>query len=162
MVPEHEIPPILALSLLRPQGWALRHPSGIVTTGVVDFDSRLGERHGLRYVRFERWLQEFDRRPGGVPVVRFLIEDVQGLRAHAISYGSYVGVLTCWAEKGGKDYGGYHTGSVLDHALAGRGSRESESDLIRAAVARGHHRDRPYTLSEARAVHLLHYSLNAR
>jgi hypothetical protein len=61
---------ILALDLATVTGWALRE-NGRLDWGEERFDPRKGESHGMRFLRFNRWLDDVTirrRSPGGLTV----------------------------------------------------------------------------------------------
>lgn len=49
---------LLALDLGTKTGWALRDAAGRITSGTQDFALRRGDSPGMRYLRFETWLQD--------------------------------------------------------------------------------------------------------
>ena len=60
---------ILALDLGTTTGWALR--SRKIVSGTAHFKPRRFEGGGMRYLRFERWLEETHQVCGGVQAVYF-------------------------------------------------------------------------------------------
>jgi Holliday junction resolvasome RuvABC endonuclease subunit len=50
--------PVLSLDLATKTGWALLDRSGVITSGVQEFDLRRGESKGMRFLRFRKWLKE--------------------------------------------------------------------------------------------------------
>ena len=49
---------ILALDLGQRTGWALRQPSGAITSGLNEFRPGRFEGAGMAFLRFGRWLDE--------------------------------------------------------------------------------------------------------
>lgn len=150
-------PAVIALSLGYKTGWALRHPSGAAETGTMEFYERAGERHGLQFARFTHWLNSLNRAPGGIPVVRFWIERNPVRNMDTQVYDAMVGVLTCWCEVRGKNYGGYGDFEMRKYASANFAAPDEE--LIRGARAWGYHVKNE---QEAKAVHLLRYALEEK
>ena len=62
---------ILALDLGTTTGWALRNLRGRILSGTAEFKPHRFEGGGMRYLRFERWLDETLRLGGDVEVVYF-------------------------------------------------------------------------------------------
>jgi crossover junction endodeoxyribonuclease RuvC len=59
---------VLALDLGTHCGWA-RADGEHVTSGVQVFDLKRGESPGMRWLRFDRWLEEITRASGGLDLV---------------------------------------------------------------------------------------------
>ena len=50
--------PILGLDVASKTGWALRDSQGNVTSGVQSFELTRWESHGMRQLRFRKWIRE--------------------------------------------------------------------------------------------------------
>lgn len=62
---------ILALDLGTTTGWAFRNLRGRILSGTAEFKPHRFEGGGMRYLRFERWLDETLRLAGDVEAVYF-------------------------------------------------------------------------------------------
>ena len=138
----------LALDLGTNTGWALRR-DGVATSGTASFKVGRYEGGGMRYLRFQRWLDELAR--DGVDSIWF-----EEVRRHAGTdaahvYGGLLATLTAWCEHRGIPYSGIPVGSIKKHAT-GKGNANKDA-MIAAAVARGF---TPVDDNEADALALLH------
>ena len=138
----------LALDLGTNTGWAICRDE-VILSGVASFKVGRYEGGGMRYLRFQRWLDEM--RGHGLDSVWF-----EEVRRHAGTdaahvYGGLLATLTAWAEHHGIPYSGVPVGSIKKHAT-GKGNAPKEA-MIAAAVARGF---RPADDNEADALALLH------
>jgi len=141
--------PILALDLGTTTGWAMRAPSGLVTSGRQSFKPGRYDGGGMRYLRFSRWMDEIGE--GGLSGIWF-----EEVRRHAGTdaahvYGGLMATLTSWAELRGIPYAGVPVGTIKKHAT-GKGNANKQA-MIAAAVARGF---APADDNEADALALLH------
>ena len=88
---------ILALDLGTKTGWAIKSQNQI-TSGTVEFKPSRFEGGGMRYLRFQKWLEEINQLTNGIDLVYF--EEVRrhlGVDAsHA--YGGFMAYLTGWCE----------------------------------------------------------------
>lgn len=138
----------LALDLGTNTGWALRR-DGTTISGTASFKVGRYEGGGMRYLRFQRWLDELAR--DGVDSIWF-----EEVRRHAGTdaahvYGGLLATLTAWCEHHGIPYSGVPVGSIKKHAT-GKGNANKDA-MIAAAVARGF---TPVDDNEADALALLH------
>lgn len=138
----------LALDLGTNTGWALRR-DGTTIIGTASFKVGRYEGGGMRYLRFQRWLDELAR--DGVDSIWF-----EEVRRHAGTdaahvYGGLLATLTAWCEHHGIPYSGVPVGSIKKHAT-GKGNANKDA-MIAAAVARGF---TPVDDNEADALALLH------
>lgn len=138
----------LALDLGTNTGWATCR-DGVTVSGTASFKVGRYEGGGMRYLRFQRWLDEM--RGGGLDSLWF-----EEVRRHAGTdaahvYGGLLATLTAWAEHHGIPYSGVPVGSIKKHAT-GKGNANKEA-MIAAAVARGF---TPVDDNEADALALLH------
>lgn len=139
----------LALDLGTTTGWAMADDAGQVLSGTQSFKPGRFEGGGMRYLRFQRWLDEMAER--GLQGVWF-----EEVRRHAGTdaahvYGGLMGTLTAWAETRKIPYQGVPVGTIKKHAT-GKGNAPKEA-MVAAAVARGF---RPADDNEADALALLH------
>lgn len=139
----------LALDLGTNTGWAICR-DGVTVSGTASFKVGRYEGGGMRYLRFQRWLDEVTR-DGQVDSIWF-----EEVRRHAGTdaahvYGGLLATLTAWAEYHGIPYSGVPVGTIKKHAT-GKGNAPKEA-MIAAAVARGF---RPADDNEADALALLH------
>lgn len=88
---------ILALDLGTKTGWAIKSQNQI-TSGTIEFKPSRFEGGGMRYLRFQKWLEEINQLTNGIDLVYF--EEVRrhlGVDAsHA--YGGFLAYLTGWCE----------------------------------------------------------------
>ncbi len=88
---------ILALDLGTKTGWAIKSQNKI-TSGTIEFKPSRFEGGGMRYLRFQKWLEEVNQLTNGIDLVYF--EEVRrhlGVDAsHA--YGGFMAYLTGWCE----------------------------------------------------------------
>lgn len=139
----------LALDLGTNTGWAICR-DGVTVSGTASFKVGRYEGGGMRYLRFQRWLDEVTR-DGRVDSIWF-----EEVRRHAGTdaahvYGGLLATLTAWAENLSIPYSGVPVGSIKKHAT-GKGNANKEA-MISAAVARGL---APGDDNEADALALLH------
>lgn len=138
----------LALDLGTNTGWALRR-DGTTISGTASFKVGRYEGGGMRYLRFQRWLDELAH--DGVDSIWF-----EEVRRHAGTdaahvYGGLLATLTAWCEHHGIPYSGVPVGTIKKHAT-GKGNANKDA-MIAAAVARGF---TPVDDNEADALALLH------
>lgn len=146
---------LLALDLGTMTGWALRNQPGRIVSGTAHFRPRRFEGGGMRYLRFERWLNETRNVTGGLDAVYF--EEVRrhaGVDA-AHAYGGFLAQLTAWCEHHGIPYEGVPVGTIK-HFITGKGNAKKEQ-VIAAVKALGHN---PEDDNEADALALLHWAIN--
>ncbi len=138
----------LALDLGTNTGWALSR-NGLTLSGTQSFKVGRYEGGGMRYLRFQRWLDELA--VDGLDSVWF-----EEVRRHAATdaahvYGGLLATLTAWAESRAIPYAGIPVGTIKKHAT-GKGNANKDA-MIAAAVARGF---APVDDNEADALALLH------
>lgn len=138
----------LALDLGTNTGWAISR-DGVTVSGTASFKVGRYEGGGMRYLRFQRWLDEM--RGTGLDSVWF-----EEVRRHAGTdaahvYGGLLATLTAWCEHHDVPYSGIPVGSIKKHAT-GKGNANKDL-MIAAAVARGF---TPVDDNEADALALLH------
>ena len=147
-------PILLALDLGTITGWALRGRSGLLTSGIEMFKPSRFEGGGMRYLRFERWLNELLFQLDWMDAVYF--EEVRrhlGVDA-AHAYGGFLAHLTAWCEQHEIPYQGVPVGTIKQSATSkGNASKEA---VIQAMQALGH---TPSDDNEADALALLHWAI---
>lgn len=146
---------LLALDLGTMTGWALRNQHGRIVSGTAHFRPRRFEGGGMRYLRFERWLNETRNVTGKLDAVYF--EEVRrhaGVDA-AHAYGGFLAQLTAWCEHHAIPYEGVPVGTIK-HFITGKGNANKEK-VIAAVKALGHD---PEDDNEADALALLHWAIN--
>ncbi|MDE0741960.1 MAG: hypothetical protein OSB59_05185 [Candidatus Poseidoniia archaeon] len=137
---------ILAVDLGTTTGWAIKNEDGIIS-GTISFKSTRFEGGGMRYLKFQRWLNNLPK----VSVVYF--EEVRrhlGVDA-AHSYGGFLSNLTAWCESNQTPYQGIPVGTIKQF-ITGKGNA-SKIAVIEAVKALGH---LPKDDNEADALALLH------
>jgi Holliday junction resolvasome RuvABC endonuclease subunit len=148
---------ILALDLGTTTGWAFRNLRGRILSGTADFKPHRFEGGGMRYLRFERWLDETLRLAGDVEAVYF--EEVRrhaGVDA-AHAYGGFLAGLTAWCEENAIAYQGVPVGTWKRHAC-GKGNADKAA-VIAAVQDRGF---APVDDNEADAIAILLWAIETR
>ena len=143
---------ILALDLGTKTGWAIKSQNQI-TSGTIEFKPSRFEGGGMRYLRFQKWLEEINQLTGGIDLVYF--EEVRrhlGVDAsHA--YGGFLAYLTGWCEEKNPKipYLGIPVKAIKKH-ITGNGNSKKEV-VIEAVKKLGFN---PKDDNEADALALLH------
>jgi len=148
---------ILALDLGTTTGWALRNLRGRILSGTAEFKPHRFEGGGMRYLRFERWLDETIRLAGDVEAVYF--EEVRrhvGVDA-AHAYGGFLAGLTAWCEEHAIAYQGVPVGTIK-RFIAGKGNADKAA-VIAAVRERGF---APADDNEADAIAILLWAIETR
>jgi len=122
---------ILALDLGTKTGWAVQSEAGIISSGTCEFRSRRFEGGGMRYLRFNRWLEDAKKTLREIDVIYF-----EEVRRHAATdaahvYGGLVAVVTAFAEHHKIPYQGVPVGTIKKHVTErqrqqGKGHRGSK------------------------------------
>lgn len=147
-------PILLSLDLGTSTGWAIRNEYGRIVGGTASFKPRRFEGGGMRYLRFERWLNETRNVSGRIDAVYF--EEVRrhiGVDA-AHAYGGFLAQLTAWCEHHGIPYEGVPVGTIK-RFVTGKGNA-SKDQVIAAVQVLGH---KPEDDNEADALALLHFAI---
>lgn len=146
---------ILALDLGTKTGWALLGTRGDIVSGVAEFRPDRWHGGGMRFLRFQSWLDEIQRASG--PVEQIYYEQVRrhiGTDASHI-YGGWLAILGAWCELRGVPYAGVPVGTIKRHAT-GKGNADKAA-MMAAATARGYS---PADDNEADALAILHLVLD--
>lgn len=147
-------PILLSLDLGTSTGWAIHNEYGRIVSGTASFKPRRFEGGGMRYLRFERWLNETRNISGRIDAVYF--EEVRrhvGVDA-AHAYGGFLAQLTAWCEHHSIPYEGVPVGTIK-RFITGKGNA-SKDQVIAAVQALGH---KPEDDNEADALALLHFAI---
>jgi Holliday junction resolvasome RuvABC endonuclease subunit len=147
-------PILLSLDLCTSTCWAIRNEYGRIVSGTASFKPRRFEGGGMRYLRFERWLNETRNVSGKIDAVYF--EEVRrhiGVDA-AHAYGGFLAQLTAWCEHHSIPYEGVPVGTIKGF-ITGKGNA-SKDQVIAAVQALGH---KPEDDNEADALALLHFAI---
>jgi hypothetical protein len=148
---------ILALDIGTTTGWALRNLRGRILSGTADFKPHRFEGGGMRYLRFERWLDGTLRLAGDVEAVYF--EEVRrhiGVDA-AHAYGGFLAAVTAWCEEHAIAYQGVPVGTIK-RFIAGKGNADKAA-VIAAVRERGFS---PADDNEADAIAILLWAIETR
>ena len=140
---------ILAVDLGTTTGWAIKNEFGI-TSGSMSFKPNRFEGGGMRYLRFQQWLNNLPH----VSLVYF--EEVRrhlGVDA-AHAYGGFLSHLTSWCERLKIPYQGIPVGTIK-RFITGKGNA-SKLEMIKSMEALGH---RPTDDNEADALALIHLAV---
>ena len=144
---------IVALDLGTTTGWATRLHSGAILSGSQAFKADRFSGGGMRYLRFDQWLQRlFVPHPGAV-----YFEEV---RRHAGTtaahvYGGLLAMLTARCESFDIPYEGVPVGTIKRYAT-GKGNAGKPA-MIEACQRYGRV---PVDDNEADALHLLHWAMD--
>lgn len=147
-------PILLSLDLGTSTGWAICNEYGRIVSGTASFKPRRFEGGGMRYLRFERWLNETRNVSGRIDAVYF--EEVRrhiGVDA-AHAYGGFLAQLTAWCEHHSIPYEGVPVGTIKRFIT--RKGNASKDQVIAAVQALGH---KPEDDNEADALALLHFAI---
>ncbi len=146
-------PILLSLDLGTATGWALSNKHGRIMSGTAHFRPRRFEGGGMRYLRFERWLNETRDVSGEINAVYFeeVLRHLGVDAAHA--YGGFLASLTAWCEEHSIPYEGVPVGTIKKF-ITGKGNA-GKAAVIAAAKALGH---LPEDDNEADALALLHFA----
>src|SRR5690554_2466552 len=129
-------PILLSLNLGTATGWALSNKYGRIMSGTAHFRPRRFEDGGMRYLRFERWLNETRDVSGVINAVYFEEGRRQlGVDA-AYTYGGFLASLTAWCEEHRIPYEGVPVGTIKEF-ITGKGNA-GKQDVIAAVKALGH------------------------
>lgn len=147
---------VLALDLGTTTGWASL-VQGIVHSGTVTFRTGRYDGGGMRYLRFQTWLEGLAEDTGGVAAIYF--EEVRrhiGTDAAHI-YGGFLATLTAWCERKGVAYQGVPVGTVKRFAT-GKGNADKQA-VLAAMRSRGFN---PADDNEADALAILLWAMETR
>lgn len=145
---------LLALDLGSITGWAIREVTGHITSGTATFKPHRFEGGGMRYLRFQRWLEEIRNVCGNISAVYF-----EEVRRHvgtdaAHAYGGFLSQLTCWCEQHSIPYASVPVGTIK-RFIAGKGNA-SKTQVITSVKELGF---MPKDDNEADAIALLHFAI---
>lgn len=140
---------LLALDLGTKCGWACHTDTGL-KSGTQSFATDRFSGGGMRYLKFERWLNE-------LPTPSQIV--YEEVRCHAATdaahvYGGLMAILTKWCESRGIPYCAVPVGTIKKH-WTGKGNADKKM-MIDEAVKRGFN---PTDDNEADAIALLSYWL---
>lgn len=144
---------ILALDLGTTTGWALTQ-NGQIHSGSQLFKPQRFDGGGMRYLRFQRWLNELNQAENPIAMVVFeeVRRHVSTDSAHA--YGGFMATLTSWCEAQKIPYQGVPVGTIKKHAT-GKGNASKE-EMMAAARAKGFN---PSDDNQADALALLDWAI---
>lgn len=148
---------ILALDLATTTGWAIRGRDGAIVSGSQSFKPQRFEGGGMRFLRFQRWLNELIS-PGSANLVDAIVfEEVRRHRGvdAAHIYGGFMAQLCAICEQRKIPYQGVPVGTIKKHAT-GVGNA-SKFLVIEAMITKGH---APNDDNEADALALLYWAID--
>ena len=152
------LPSILALDLGTTTGWALRNDRCRILHGTAAFRPTRFEGGGMRYLRFERWLDETRKIAGGIDAVYF-----EEVRRHAGTDAAHIyGGFLADADRlvrgsRGIAYQGVPVGTIKRFAT-GKGNADKQA-MIAAMRERGFE---PADDNEADAIAILLWAIETR
>lgn len=142
---ENDQPILLSLNLGTATGWALSNKHGRIMSSTAHFRPRRFEGGGMRYLRFERWLNETRDVSGEINVVYF--EEVRrhlGVDA-AHAYGGFLASLTTWCEEHSIPYEGVPVGTIKKF-IYNLGGGALQRSTLRRKINREEHGEVPEQL----------------
>jgi Holliday junction resolvasome RuvABC endonuclease subunit len=145
---------LLALDLGTRTGWATNVVGDVIASGVVDFTSKRYEGGGMRYLRFQQWLNSLDK-PRAIyfeEVRRHMSTDA----AHV--FGGLLATLSAWCELNHVPYCGIPVGTIKRHAT-GKGNAGKPMMIEAAMRLFPQYAGRVETDDEADALCLLHFAM---
>lgn len=151
------LPVVLCLDLGTTTGWAIHSKQGVITSGTISFKNDRWQGGGMRFLKFNRFLDELNVNAGPIGMVFF--EEVRrhmGVDA-AHAYGGFMAHLTAWCEQQDIAYEGVPVGTIKRHAT-GKGNA-NKTMMIDAARNRGH---LPSDDNEADALALVYWAIEQR
>ncbi|OOZ12241.1 crossover junction endodeoxyribonuclease RuvC [Solemya velum gill symbiont] len=151
------LPVVLCLDLGTTTGWAIYSKQGVITSGTISFKNDRWQGGGMRFLKFNRFLNELNENAGPISMVFF--EEVRrhmGVDA-AHAYGGFMAHLTAWCEQQNIAYEGAPVGTIKRHAT-GKGNA-NKTMMIESAKARGH---LPADDNEADALALIYWAIDQR
>ncbi len=151
------LPVVLCLDLGTTTGWAIHSKQGVITSGTISFKNDRWQGGGMRFLKFNRFLNELNENAGPISMVFF--EEVRrhmGVDA-AHAYGGFMAHLTAWCEQQNIAYEGVPVGTIKRHAT-GKGNA-NKTMMIESAKARGH---LPADDNEADALALVYWAIDQR
>jgi Holliday junction resolvasome RuvABC endonuclease subunit len=153
---------VLALDLGTRTGWALAE-AGRIESGVQDFSPTRGESAGMRYLRFNRWLQDVTHTPQ-VDLIVYEMPHLRGGAAATVLAGleTRVHEFCARAQCHPIEYQSVHS-ATLKKWVTGSG-RGDKNAMMLAGQRRGWFADQPghwpIDDNQGDAVCLLHYALS--
>lgn len=147
---------IMAVDLGTVTGWATRI-AGCIQSGTVSFRPSRYDGGGMRYLRFQAWLDDVATQAPDLSAIYF--EEVRrhiGTDAAHI-YGGLLATLTAWCEQRGIAYQGVPVGTIKKF-IAGKGNADKQA-VIGAVRTRGY---KPVDDNEADAIAILLWAIETR
>ena len=148
---------VLALDLGTSTGWAMALPDGGIVSGTVSFRPSRYDGGGMRYVRFQAWLDGIADDTPHIAAIHF-----EEVRRHlstdaAHVHGGLLATLTAWCEQRSIAYQGVPVGTIK-RFITGKGNADKEA-VIAEVRARGYS---PADDNEADAIAILLWALETR
>lgn len=140
---------ILALDLGTTIGWAIGSDVKHIVSGTMSFKNGRYEGGGMRYLRFQQWLNEMKQLQSFDQVAYEEVRRHMSTDAAHV-YGGFLSTLTSECEKWEVPYSGIPVGTIKKFAT-GKGNASKE-DMIAAAKAWGHN---PIDDNEGDAIAIL-------
>jgi crossover junction endodeoxyribonuclease RuvC len=151
-------PTVLTLDLGTQTGWAIWYGKSYPIImhreyGVEDFSTKRVEGGGMRYLRFQNWLEKMSRKFHGINEIYF--EEVRGHKGTAAAhvYGGFLATLMSWCEERGIPYQGVPV-QAIKKFITGKGNSNKQL-VIDAVKAQGY--DNVEDSNEADAIALMLY-----
>lgn len=148
---------ILAIDLGTKMGWALsqrKRKVSTITSGTINFVNDRYQGGGMRYLKFQKWLNDLLSQVGKIDEIYF--EEVRrhvGTRDSQV-YGGFMATLTAWCEENKIPYLGEPV-KTIKKFITGSGNANKQA-VIDAVKALGYN---PEDDNEADAIALLLYKM---
>lgn len=148
-------PILLSLDLGTAIGWALSNKRGRIMSGIAYFPTRCSESGDMRYLRFERWLNETLDVLGEINAVYFgeIHSSLRVEAAHAYAYWRFLESLAEWCEEHSIPYKGVPVATIRKF-ITGK-DNAGKAAVIAAVKTLGHQPEGDY---EADALALLYFA----
>ncbi|MBF0401347.1 MAG: hypothetical protein HQL90_11325 [Magnetococcales bacterium] len=145
---------ILTLDLGTKTGWAIKN-HGKIFSGTMEFKPTRFEGGGMRFVRFDAWLDgiKHNANPSLVYFEEVRSHGPGGTDAGHI-YGGFSGLLTAWCERNKIPYQGVPVGTIKRFAT-GKGNA-GKPEMVAAMTAKGH---KPGDDNEADALAIMYWAM---
>lgn len=122
---------VWALDLGTKCGWAVRTGAGNLVSGTWDMSPKRGDSGGIRFLRFERNMNNLYEETGEPGLVAFEIVHAHKGTIAAQVYGGFMGILQRWCEVMHIPYAGIPVSDVKKRAC---GKGNSPKKLVEAAA----------------------------
>lgn len=137
-------------------GWAIGERGQVVQSGTISFQMKRFEGGGMRFLRFEKFLNDLKENSSD-KLQGVFFEEVKARQPSAAAdqiYGGFKATLMAWCDRHEIPYQGLPVGSIKKFAT-GKGNANKDA-MIFAAEMLGFD---PASDDEADAIHILRYAM---